>query len=184
MGRGKRVRKCESAKANALRFDRVIALFYCWTFARIWACPSSLRYGLRPPKPWRRRVRLPAVLRDVPSPHRPKCAGSGLSTSILHAASRSEQFHIFLAMSFAGHVFDMIARMKANQRRKRDPFDRDISVYGRKVRPDLLQKASAEELQNVRQRILAQRSRDLQVSLFAFLVSLAVVMLLIWWIFF
>ena len=49
-------------------------------------------------------------------------------------------------MSFAGHVFDMIARMKANARRKRRPFDREVEASGPAIRPEYLRKASEEGL--------------------------------------
>jgi CHASE3 domain sensor protein len=87
-------------------------------------------------------------------------------------------------MSFAGHVFDMIARMKANAQRKRDPFDREVQASGPAIRPEYLREASEEELAYLRdktlrdQRIQHRRTRIAFVLLV--LVIVCVVLLLQW----
>jgi len=60
-------------------------------------------------------------------------------------------------MSFAGHVFDMIARMKANAQRKRRPFDREVQASGPAIRPEYLRKASEEELEHWREKAVRAR---------------------------
>jgi hypothetical protein len=60
-------------------------------------------------------------------------------------------------MSFAGHVFDMIARMKANALRKRKPFDREVEASGPAIRPEYLRKASEEELAYWREKTLTDQ---------------------------
>ena len=68
-------------------------------------------------------------------------------------------------MSFAGHVFDMIARMKANARDKRRHFDRVVEAKGPAIRPEYLRKASEEELAYWREKTLADRRRYRRTTL-------------------
>jgi hypothetical protein len=60
-------------------------------------------------------------------------------------------------MSSAGHVFDMIARMKANAQRKRRPFDREVQASGPAIRPEYLRQATEAELEHWRQRMAMER---------------------------
>jgi len=76
-------------------------------------------------------------------------------------------------MSFAGHVFDMIARMKANAQRKRRPFDREVEASGPAIRPEYLRKASAEELAYWREKTL----RDQRIQQRRARIALAVLVL-------
>jgi hypothetical protein len=68
-------------------------------------------------------------------------------------------------MSFAGHVFDMISRMKANARDKRRPFDREVEASGPAIRPEYLRKASEEELAYWRERALADQRRQRRIAM-------------------
>jgi hypothetical protein len=87
-------------------------------------------------------------------------------------------------MSFAGHVFDMIARMKANAQRKRRPFDREVEANGPAIRPEYLRKASEGELAYWREKTLAERRiqqcRTWVVLVVLMLVFLGGVLLLQW----
>lgn len=78
-------------------------------------------------------------------------------------------------MSFAGHVFDMIARMKANAQRKRRPFDREVEAGGQFIRPEYLRKASEEELAYWREKTL----RDQRIQQRRTRIALAVVVLIL-----
>ncbi|MCB0770608.1 MAG: hypothetical protein KDC00_09400 [Flavobacteriales bacterium] len=82
-------------------------------------------------------------------------------------------------MSFAGHVMDMISRIKANQARRRDPFDRDVKVRARQLRPELLEPCPPEVLAAIRSRAEQQRSRThrIQAVVFAALVLIKVLLL-------
>jgi hypothetical protein len=86
-------------------------------------------------------------------------------------------------MSFAGHVFDMIARVKANAQRKRRPFDREVEASGPAIRPEYLRKASEEELDYWREKVLAdQRIQQRRTRIV--LVTVVLVILtatLFWW---
>lgn len=86
-------------------------------------------------------------------------------------------------MSFAGHVFDMIARMKAHARDKRRPFDREADRQGPAIRPEYLRKASEEELAFWREKTLADRRRQQRRMGIAFLLTAfaALVLLVLWW---
>jgi hypothetical protein len=84
-------------------------------------------------------------------------------------------------MSFAGHVFDMIARMKANQRRKRNPFDKDVAVQGRVIRQDYLREAPAEELQRIRSEMTTQQVRERRVRGWLLLLTTVLVAALMYW---
>jgi hypothetical protein len=85
-------------------------------------------------------------------------------------------------MSSAGHVFDMIARMKANAQRKRRPFDREVQASGPAIRPEYLRKASEEELAYWREKTLRDQriqQRRTRIALtVVVLVSLGAVLLL------
>lgn len=87
-------------------------------------------------------------------------------------------------MSSAGHIFDMIARVKANARRKRRPFDREVEASGPAIRPEYLRKASEEELAYWREKTLAeqriQQRRTRLVLVVIVLVLLGGVLLLEW----
>lgn len=86
-------------------------------------------------------------------------------------------------MSFAGHVFDMIARMKANAQRKRRPFDREVEAGGQSIRPEFLRKASEEELAYWREKTLTQQRTQRRRSRIV-LVTVVLVILtatLFWW---
>jgi hypothetical protein len=87
-------------------------------------------------------------------------------------------------MSSAGHIFDMIARMKANAQRKRRPFDREVEASGPAIRPEYLRKASEEELTYWREKVLKDQriqQRRIYIVLVVFvLVILGVFQLLKW----
>ncbi len=51
----------------------------------------------------------------------------------------------------------MIDSLKANARRKRRPFDREVEPVGRRIRPESLRRASEEELLHWRQRTVMER---------------------------
>jgi len=84
-------------------------------------------------------------------------------------------------MSFAGHVFDMIARMKANQRRKRRPFDRNVDVSASKMRPLILEPAKEDELHAIRQKMELQRRSERKTELIVLIISIVVLVLAGWW---
>jgi hypothetical protein len=86
-------------------------------------------------------------------------------------------------MSFAGHVFDMIARMKANAQRKRRPFDREVQASGPAIRPEYLRKASEEELAYWREKVLEdQRIQQRRTRIALVLVVLIIlVTTVLWW---
>lgn len=86
-------------------------------------------------------------------------------------------------MSFVGHVFDMIARMKANARDKRRPFDREVDANGPAIRPEYLRKASEEELAHWRERALEDQRRQQRITWFIMLalVALFAVLVLVPW---
>jgi hypothetical protein len=75
-------------------------------------------------------------------------------------------------MSFAGHVFDMIARMKANDRRKHRPFDREVDVSGQKIRAEFLKPASDEEIAAVKEMMRHERRKDIRRSVIITVISL------------
>jgi hypothetical protein len=87
-------------------------------------------------------------------------------------------------MSFAGHVFDMIARMKANAQRKRRPFEREVETGGQSIRPEYLRKASEEELAYLREKTLRdqriQQRRTRIVFVVVVFVILGTLLLLQW----
>jgi hypothetical protein len=82
-------------------------------------------------------------------------------------------------MSFAGHVMDMISRIKANQARRRDPFDRDVKVRARRLRPELLEPCPPEVLEAIRTKAKLEqaRIRKVQLVLIAGLVLIAAFLL-------
>jgi hypothetical protein len=87
-------------------------------------------------------------------------------------------------MSFAGHVFDMIARMKANAQRKRRPFEREVETGGQSIRPEYLRKASEEELAYLREKTLRdqriQQRRTRTVFVVVVFVILGTLLLMQW----
>lgn len=83
-------------------------------------------------------------------------------------------------MSFAGHVLDMIARMKANERRKRRPFDRDVDAKATMIRPQFLHSATEEELRAVRQKMDLQRRSERKAEMIVLIVSIVVLALAGW----
>jgi hypothetical protein len=85
-------------------------------------------------------------------------------------------------MSFAGHVFDMIARMKANQLRKRNPFDKDVVAKGRVIQQDYLREASADQLERIRSEMARQRARERRVKGWLLLLTTVAVALLMYWV--
>lgn len=85
-------------------------------------------------------------------------------------------------MSFAGHVLDMIARMKANARLKRRPFDCEVGAGGPAMRPEYLRKASEEELAYWRERTLEeQRMQRRRMGIAFIITAIAVLALLVLW---
>lgn len=85
-------------------------------------------------------------------------------------------------MSFAGHVFDMISRMKANALRKRRPFDREVEASGPAIRPEYLRTSSEEDLAYWREKTLADRRRQRRRMGIAFIITaIAVLALLVLW---
>lgn len=86
-------------------------------------------------------------------------------------------------MSFAGHVFDMIAQMKANAQRKRRPFDREVETGGQSIKPEYLRKATEKELAYWRERTLTQQRIQQRRTRIALLVVVLVVLgaTLLWW---
>jgi hypothetical protein len=77
-----------------------------------------------------------------------------------------------------GHaVKAMIDSLKANARRKRKPFDRDVEPVGQRIRPEYLRKASEEELEHWRQQAVmarkAQQRREWVILAVVLLLSLA-----------
>jgi hypothetical protein len=79
-------------------------------------------------------------------------------------------------MSSAGHIFDMIARVKANVQRKRRPFDREVEASGPAIRPEYLRKASEEELAYWREKVLADQRIQQRRTRFALLVVVLLVL--------
>jgi hypothetical protein len=77
----------------------------------------------------------------------------------------------------------MIARVKANAQRKRRPFDREVEASGPAIRPEYLRKASEEELDYWREKVLAdQRIQQRRTRIV--LVTVVLVILtatLFWW---
>ena len=67
-------------------------------------------------------------------------------------------------MSSAGHIFDMIARMKANASRKKVPFDRTVDVENRKLDPSLLREATDEEMNAVRRTVRKTQQREQRIN--------------------
>ncbi len=62
----------------------------------------------------------------------------------------------YLVHMLWGHaVKAMIDSLKANARRKRRPFDREVEASGPAIRPEYLRKASEEELAYWREKVLA-----------------------------
>ena len=86
-------------------------------------------------------------------------------------------------MSFAGHVFDMIARMKANERRKRRPFDREVDAKAMQIRSQFLQPATEDELCAIRQKMELQRRSERKMELILLIISIILLVLAGWWFF-
>ena len=84
-------------------------------------------------------------------------------------------------MSFAGHVFDMIARMKALERRKRRPFDKEVEVKGQQVRREFLRDPSEDDLARIRLMMAKEHQQIRRAQVITFSVVLLLVLLLILW---
>lgn len=84
-------------------------------------------------------------------------------------------------MGSGGSALAMILSLKANARRKRRPFDKDVEVPVRQVRSELLQPASPEVLEHWRthsqQAAVAQRRRERWGLLSALLLTVFI----LWW---
>jgi len=57
-------------------------------------------------------------------------------------------------MGWGGSALAMILSLKANARRKRRPFDREVEPIGQRIRPEYLRTASEEELAYWREKTL------------------------------
>lgn len=85
----------------------------------------------------------------------------------------------YLVRMLVGHAIKaMIDSLKANARRKRRPFDRNVEPLGQRIRPECLRKASEEELAYWRERALAEQRRQRRVVVITLSVFVAVVVLL------
>lgn len=67
--------------------------------------------------------------------------------------------HYLVTMSFAGHVLDMIARVKATQQRRRNPFDKHVETGLRQLRHELLKPCLPEVIERIRLRSELERKR-------------------------
>jgi hypothetical protein len=71
----------------------------------------------------------------------------------------------------------MIDSLKANARRKRRPFDRNVEPVGQRIRQEYLRKASEKELDHWREKTLkarkAQQRREWVILLGVLCMSLA-----------
>lgn len=83
-------------------------------------------------------------------------------------------------MSSAGHIMDMIARMKANMKRRRDPFDKDVQVGRRQLRPELLEPCPPELIEEIRAKAVRERARFNRIQAIFIALSMLVISILIW----
>ncbi len=84
-------------------------------------------------------------------------------------------------MSFGGSVSAMIASIKANQLRKRRPFDKKVEVKGQQINNEFLRNASPDDLTRVRQVMAQQHERARRDRLIAVGAVLFIVAVLILW---
>jgi len=75
---------------------------------------------------------------------------------------------------------DMIARMKANMKRRRDPFDKDIQIGPRYLRPELLEPCPPELIEEIRANATRKRARFNRVQAIFVIVSVMVISIVIW----
>jgi hypothetical protein len=67
-------------------------------------------------------------------------------------------------MSSAGHVMDMIARMRANALRRRNPFDRKVELKDGGLDPELFRPLTEVQLAEIRSKATAQRRHERRVT--------------------
>ena len=86
-------------------------------------------------------------------------------------------------MSSAGHIFDMIARMKANEAlRKKKSYFKTIQDYlhvtgGKRIS---FRHTPKEELENIRNKIIHQRKKEFRRLILAFFISILITAVVIW----
>lgn len=83
----------------------------------------------------------------------------------------------------SGHIFDMIARLKANEAlRKKKSYYKVVQEYlnvtdGKKIS---FRQLSKEELASTRAKIKTNRKKETQKTIFSFLLTLLLLPLIVW----
>ena len=87
-------------------------------------------------------------------------------------------------MSFAGHVMDMIARMKANDRhRKYKAFDRDAGPTPQAVRSEYLVPPTEEQIAEVRAIMIRERTKETRRTVIIGSMAMLIFGWFLWWLF-
>lgn len=67
-------------------------------------------------------------------------------------------------MSSAGHVMEMIARIKANALRRRNPFDRTVAMKNDRLKDELLRPVTEEQMAEIRSMIEVRDRRERRIK--------------------
>ena len=67
-------------------------------------------------------------------------------------------------MSSAGHVMEMIARIKANALRRRNPFDRSVAVKNDRLKDELLRPVTEEQLAEIHAMVEVRDRREQRIK--------------------